>query len=247
MAQVKIVTDSGAYLPDAGMIARYKIEVIPMVVHVSGQRYPERINQTDDAFLRRMSQPDTNVPVEPPNLGQVQAIGGVNEKIEGFFDICHARGLNGEQGVVIPAANVQHLMLRQDVVQAVAEGRFHIYPVAQVDEALELLTGMAAEEVNAKVDGRIVPLTYRLQSGKRRSNSHGNHRMVKKRTPFQRKRQTSYANLRLYRSCRRPEFYSTISFEYPQGSFTEHASTQLHYDKRCKKRFEQTKRYGHEQ
>jgi len=91
-------------------------------------------------------------------FGQVQAIGGVNEKIEGFFDICHARGLNGEQGVVIPAANVQHLMLRQDVVQAVAEGRFHIYPVAQVDEALELLTGMAAEEVSAKVDGRIAAL-----------------------------------------------------------------------------------------
>ncbi|WP_173058848.1 Lon protease family protein [Sulfurimicrobium lacus] len=91
-------------------------------------------------------------------FGQVQAIGAVNEKIEGFFDICRARGLNGEQGVVIPAANVQHLMLRQDVVQAVAEGRFHVYPVAQVDEALELLTGIAAQEVNAKVDGRIAAL-----------------------------------------------------------------------------------------
>lgn len=74
MAQVKIVTDSGAYLPDAGTIARYKIEVIPMTVRVGGQSYPERINQTDDAFLRRMSQADNNVSVEPPSLSQVHAI-----------------------------------------------------------------------------------------------------------------------------------------------------------------------------
>ncbi len=58
--------------------------------------------------------------------GQVQAIGGVNEKIEGFFDLCDARGLTGEQGVLVPASNVQHLMLRQDVVEAVAAGRFHV-------------------------------------------------------------------------------------------------------------------------
>ena len=76
-------------------------------------------------------------------FGEVQAIGGVNEKIEGFFDICRARGLTGEQGVVIPAANVQHLMLRHDVVEAVAEGRFHSTR-SHVDEALELLTGMPA-------------------------------------------------------------------------------------------------------
>lgn len=74
MAQVKIVTDSGAYLPDAGMIARYKIEVIPMTVRVGGQSYPERINQTDDAFMRRMSQADDSLSVEPPSLSQVQAI-----------------------------------------------------------------------------------------------------------------------------------------------------------------------------
>ncbi|MFN3397313.1 MAG: Lon protease family protein [Sulfurimicrobium sp.] len=112
-------------------------------------------------------------------FGQVQAIGGVNEKIEGFFDICQARGLNGEQGVVIPAANVQHLMLRQDVVQAAAEGRFHVYPVAQVGEALELLTGMAAEEVSAKVDMRIAALIKLMrvaQSGKTDNKPMKKHR-----------------------------------------------------------------------
>ena len=78
--------------------------------------------------------------------GESQPIGGVNEKIEGFFDICKARGLTGEQGVIIPASNVQHLMLRHDVVDAVQAGQFHIYPMRTVDEALELLTGIPAGE-----------------------------------------------------------------------------------------------------
>ncbi len=77
-------------------------------------------------------------------LGQVQAIGGVNEKIEGFFDICQARGLTGEQGVLIPEANLKHLMLRQDVVVAAEAGRFAVYPVATIEEGIELLTGMPA-------------------------------------------------------------------------------------------------------
>jgi predicted ATP-dependent protease len=81
--------------------------------------------------------------------GEVQAIGGVNEKIEGFFDVCRDRGLNGEQGVLIPAANVKHLMLRHDVVEACAQGRFHIYPVATVDQGMELLTGVPAGERDA--------------------------------------------------------------------------------------------------
>ena len=76
--------------------------------------------------------------------GEVQAIGGVNAKIEGFFDVCRARGLTGEQGVIIPAANVPHLMLRDDVVEAAASGRFHVIPVATVDEAIEGLTGVPA-------------------------------------------------------------------------------------------------------
>lgn len=81
-------------------------------------------------------------------LGDVQAIGAVNEKIEGFFDICKARGLTGEQGVLVPSSNVKHLMLRQDVVDACAEGRFHVYPIQSADEAIELLTGVPAGEVN---------------------------------------------------------------------------------------------------
>jgi lon-related putative ATP-dependent protease len=82
-------------------------------------------------------------------LGEVQAIGGVNEKIEGFFDLCVARGLNGEQGVLIPVANVKHLMLRHDVVDAVAAGRFHIYPIRTIDEGIEVLTGLPAGEADA--------------------------------------------------------------------------------------------------
>ena len=76
--------------------------------------------------------------------GQVQAIGAVNHKIEGFFDICTARGLTGDQGVLIPGANVRHLMLREDVVEAAKAGKFHIYAVSNVDEAIELLTGVPA-------------------------------------------------------------------------------------------------------
>ncbi|RPI88058.1 MAG: ATP-dependent protease [Chloroflexi bacterium] len=76
--------------------------------------------------------------------GRVQAIGGVNEKIEGFFDICKARGLTGDQGVIIPASNVQHLMLRYDVVEAVRQGLFSIYPIENIDQGIEILTGIPA-------------------------------------------------------------------------------------------------------
>ena len=76
--------------------------------------------------------------------GVVQAIGGVNQKIEGYFDICVARGLTGTQGVLIPAANAQHLMLRADVVEACAAGRFAVWPVRSIDEGIGLLTGMQA-------------------------------------------------------------------------------------------------------
>ena len=83
-------------------------------------------------------------------LGEMQAIGGVNDKIEGFFDVCVARGLSGTQGVVIPRANVQHLMLKPEVAAAACAGRFHVYAVDGVDEALELLTGVPA---GAPLDG----------------------------------------------------------------------------------------------
>jgi predicted ATP-dependent protease len=77
-------------------------------------------------------------------LGRVQAVGGVHHKIEGFFDLCQARGLTGEQGVLVPAANVPHLVLRDDVVAAAAEGRFRVLAVHTIDEGIELLTGMPA-------------------------------------------------------------------------------------------------------
>lgn len=83
--------------------------------------------------------------------GEVQAIGGVNEKIEGFFKVCTTRGLNGRQGVVIPLANVRNLMLKREVVDAVAEGQFHIHAVATVDQCLEILTGRKAGHL--KEDG----------------------------------------------------------------------------------------------
>ncbi len=81
-------------------------------------------------------------------LGEIQPIGGVNEKIEGFFDLCKARGLSGGQGVLIPRSNVKNLMLRQDVIDAVSRGQFHIYPVETIDQGIELLTGVEAGEPN---------------------------------------------------------------------------------------------------
>ena len=82
-------------------------------------------------------------------FGQAQAIGAVNEKIEGFFDICAARGLNGEQGVLIPAANIKHLMLRRDVVAAAEAGQFRIYAVENIDQTIAILTGVPAGEADA--------------------------------------------------------------------------------------------------
>jgi lon-related putative ATP-dependent protease len=107
-------------------------------------------------------------------LGQVQAIGGVNEKIEGFFDVCDVRGLTGKQGVIIPKANVVHLMLRHDVVEAAGQGKFHIYPVDTVEQALELLTGLDAGKrdkdgkfpegtINALVQNRLDELNHLQQ------------------------------------------------------------------------------------
>jgi len=98
--------------------------------------------------------------------GDIQAIGGVNEKIEGFFDTCRIYGLTGTQGVLIPAANVEDLMLREDVLDAVAAGNFHIWPVSRVEQGIELLTGVPAGQRNgelgvelgtvfAKVDARL--------------------------------------------------------------------------------------------
>lgn len=106
--------------------------------------------------------------------GRVQAIGGVNEKIEGFFDLCTARGLTGSQGVMIPATNAVHLMLRRDVVEACRAGRFAIYPIETVDQGIALLTGNPAGErdangafppgsVNRKVEARLTAFARRAE------------------------------------------------------------------------------------
>jgi lon-related putative ATP-dependent protease len=116
--------------------------------------------------------------------GEVQAIGGVNEKIEGFFDICRARGLKGEHGVLIPASNVRHLMLRSDVVSAVAAGRFHIYPVEHIDAGIAILTGVPAGErggagqfppgtINFRVERRLAEFAEHMRA---QAAPHGNRR-----------------------------------------------------------------------
>ena len=87
--------------------------------------------------------------------GQIQPIGGANEKIEGFFELCHARRLSGRQGVLIPAQNVRHLMLRQPVRKAIAAGKFHIYPMRSIEEGIELLTGMPAADLMRLAAARV--------------------------------------------------------------------------------------------
>ena len=116
--------------------------------------------------------------------GEVQAIGGVNEKIEGFFDVCVAKGLTGEQGVLVPRSNVQHLMLREDVVAAVADRKFAIHGVSKIDHGIELLTGVAAGErgadgdfpagsVNARVEARLRAFAERARGFSKGGGTNG--------------------------------------------------------------------------
>jgi predicted ATP-dependent protease len=106
--------------------------------------------------------------------GEVQAIGGVNDKIEGFFAVCQAKGLTGSQGVLIPESNVENLMLKDEVLEAVRLGKFHIYPVETIDQGIEILTGVPAGarqpdggfeagSVNARVDLRLRELAEKLE------------------------------------------------------------------------------------
>ena len=107
-------------------------------------------------------------------MGEVQPIGGVNEKIEGFFDLCKARGLTGKQGCIIPRQNVRNLMLREDIVAAVAAGQFHVHAIGHVNEAMELLTGLPAGlrgpsgffddgTVNGNVEARLIEFAETLR------------------------------------------------------------------------------------
>ncbi len=106
--------------------------------------------------------------------GEVQAIGGVNEKIEGFFEVCKAKGFTGKQGVMIPESNMQNLMLKEEIVAAVKEGKFHIFPVKTIDEGIEVLTGVKAGEkakdgtfevdtVNYRVDKNLKEMAEKLR------------------------------------------------------------------------------------
>jgi predicted ATP-dependent protease len=106
--------------------------------------------------------------------GEVQAIGGVNEKIEGFFEVCKAKGFTGQQGVMIPKSNMQNLMLKEEIVDAVKTGRFHIYAVKTIDEGIEVLTGIKAgerrhdgtfesETMNHKVDKQLKDMAEKLK------------------------------------------------------------------------------------
>jgi predicted ATP-dependent protease len=115
-------------------------------------------------------------------LGEMQAIGGVCAKIEGFFDLCVARGLSGNQGVMLPTSNVQHLVLRGDVAEAIREGRFHLYAIANVAHGIELLTGVPAgardesghfpaASVFARVERRLIEIAERL----RQAEAHAHH------------------------------------------------------------------------
>jgi len=115
--------------------------------------------------------------------GQIQAIGGVNQKIEGFYDICKQRGLTGNQGVLIPKSNITHLMLRRDVIESVKKGKFHIYPVVHIDEGIEILTGIKSGEkqadgsypansFNAIVKGKLEYLARKLREFGKTSGNH---------------------------------------------------------------------------
>ncbi len=107
--------------------------------------------------------------------GEIQPIGGVNEKVEGFFAVCKNRGLTGDQGVIVPQVNVKNLMLKKEVIEAVKEGKFHVYAVKNVNEAIELLTGIPAGErrtewtypegtVNYLVDKRLKEMSKKLKA-----------------------------------------------------------------------------------
>jgi lon-related putative ATP-dependent protease len=168
----------GVLILHAFLAARYALDV-PLSLSASlvfEQSYgPVEGDSASSAELYALLSVLADVPIRQSlavtgsvnQLGRVQAIGGVNEKVEGFFDVCSAAGLSGDQGVLIPSANVAHLMLRADVVEAAAAGRFHVYAVETIDQGIEILTGLAAGErgpdgsfpadtINGRVEAKLV-------------------------------------------------------------------------------------------
>ncbi len=126
--------------------------------------------------------------------GQVQAIGGVNEKIEGFFKVCQAKGLTGLQGVMIPESNMANLMLKEEVVQAAQDGKFHIWPVRTIDEGIEILTGVKAgprgpdgifepDTVNDRVDKRLREMARQLGDFMKEEGRRNQRRPIRIRLP----------------------------------------------------------------
>jgi predicted ATP-dependent protease len=117
--------------------------------------------------------------------GEVQAVGGINDKIEGFYEVCKIMGFTGEQGVIIPQSNIKSLMLKEEVLEAANEGQFHIWAVNHINEGISILTGVNAgtrevgekfeeDSVNAKVDAKIEELARQMKaytSGIHRENS----------------------------------------------------------------------------
>jgi predicted ATP-dependent protease len=111
-------------------------------------------------------------------------VGGVNEKVEGFYYVCKRRGLTGSEGVVVPAANVQHLMLREEVVEAVREGSFNVWAAGEIDQVIEILTGIAAGErgadgaypegtINRRIEDRLAELAETARRFKHPSEGEG--------------------------------------------------------------------------
>jgi predicted ATP-dependent protease len=111
--------------------------------------------------------------------GDVQAIGGVNQKIEGFYEVCKAKGLTGKQGVIIPESNVENLMLKEEVVEAIKKGKFTVYSVKNVDEGIEILTGIKAgkrlksgkfpkDTINGRVQERLEQLAKGVKEFERK-------------------------------------------------------------------------------
>ena len=171
---------NGRYLPDDALAMQASLTFEQSYSRVDGDSATSTelyalISALSELPLRQ----DLAVTGSMSQTGEVQAIGGVNEKIEGFFDVCRQRGLTGDQGVIIPESNQDHLMLRRDVVEAVEAGKFHVYVVSHVDEGLELLLGHPAGKrgddghfpegsVNRRVEDRLEQL-----AAKRRDADHG--------------------------------------------------------------------------
>jgi predicted ATP-dependent protease len=112
--------------------------------------------------------------------GEIQAIGGVNQKIEGYYEVCKLKGLNEEQGVMIPETNVKHLMLKEEVVEAVKKGDFKVWSVSHIDEGIEVLTGTKAgkklkkggfskDSIKEKVDKRLKEMNEKLKANRNRN------------------------------------------------------------------------------